>query len=139
MCPTTKIGPHEVSPPSPFQIQCHYCACHRLPCANELLRMPPSSSHATPHQTPVLAMLVLLSLISYVDRVCISIAGSTIAAELSLSPSQLGWVFGVFIAGYGIGELPSGILVDHCGPHSVLTRIVLWWSLFTVATGLVPG
>src|SRR5262249_23305632 len=37
---------------------------------------------------------------------------------------------------YAIFEVPSGWLGDTMGPRKVLTRIVLWWSAFTAATGL---
>src|SRR5262249_45742661 len=36
-------------------------------------------------------------------------------------------------------EIPSGWLGDVKGPRSVLTRIVLWWSAFTMLTGMARG
>jgi MFS family permease len=46
-------------------------------------------------------------------------------------------VFSAFTLAYAVFEIPSGWLGDTMGPRKVLTRIVLWWSAFTVATGLV--
>jgi ACS family glucarate transporter-like MFS transporter len=77
-----------------------------------------------------------LSVITYLDRVCISMAAPAIREELRLSPVQLGWIFSAFTFAYAVFEIPSGWLGDVVGPRKVLTRIVLWWSAFTAATGL---
>ena len=36
---------------------------------------------------------------------------------------------------YSLFEVPSGWMADVIGSRRVLTRIVLWWSGFTVLTG----
>jgi MFS family permease len=84
----------------------------------------------------VLAMLFLLSIITFIDRVSISLAGPRIEQELHISPQEWGWVLGVFAFSYAAFEIPSGALGDRIGPRKVLTRIVLWWSVFTSLTGL---
>src|SRR5450631_2307598 len=87
----------------------------------------------------VLGFLSLLSVITYLDRVCVSIAGPRIQEALSLTPKQWGWVTGVFTLAYALFEIPSGSLGDRTGPRRVLTRIVLWWSAFTSLTGTVSS
>lgn len=87
----------------------------------------------------VLGLLSLLSVITYLDRVCISIAGPRMQEALSLGPEQWGWVTGVFTLAYALFEIPSGSLGDRIGPRRVLTRIVLWWSAFTSLTGAVSS
>jgi MFS transporter, ACS family, glucarate transporter len=87
----------------------------------------------------VLGLLFLLSIITYIDRVCISVAGPKMQADLHLSPSQWGWVTSLFAASYALFEIPSGALGDRIGPRKVLTRIVLWWSVFTTFTGTVSS
>ncbi|MEO5924674.1 MAG: MFS transporter [Bryobacteraceae bacterium] len=87
----------------------------------------------------VLVFLTFLSVITYLDRVCISVAGPRMQEALSLTPEQWGWVTGVFTLAYALFEIPSGSLGDRIGPRRVLTRIVLWWSAFTSLTGLVTG
>ncbi|MCL4402635.1 MAG: MFS transporter [Acidobacteria bacterium] len=84
----------------------------------------------------VLSMLFLLSIITYIDRVCISVAGPRMQADLKMHPEQWGWVLGVFAIAYAAFEIPSGSMGDRTGPRRVLTRIVIWWSVFTSLTGL---
>jgi len=85
----------------------------------------------------VLAMLLMLSIITYLDRVCINSAAPAMREDLGLSTAQMGWVFSVFAIAYAIFEIPGGWMGDRYGPRSVLTRIVVWWSAFTALTGMV--
>jgi MFS family permease len=91
------------------------------------------------YRNRVLGLLILLSLITYLDRVCISVAGPRMQQALKISPSAWGWVTGIFVISYALFEIPTGVLGDRIGPRRVLTRIVLWWSGFTTLTGLVTG
>jgi MFS transporter, ACS family, glucarate transporter len=81
--------------------------------------------------------LFILSAVAYLDRVNISIAGSSIAAEYHLSHIQLGWIFSSFLVGYALFQTPGGWLADRLGPRRVLTAGVLWWGIFTALTALV--
>jgi len=47
----------------------------------------------------------------------------------------MGSVFSAFALAYALFEIPGGYLGDRMGPRRVLMRIVIWWSLFTAATG----
>ncbi len=84
-------------------------------------------------------MLCSLTTLTYLDRICISIVGVRLKADLHLSNEQFGWVLAAFALAYAIFEIPSGMLGDRIGPRKVFIRIVLWWSLFTALTGLVNG
>ena len=55
---------------------------------------------------------------------------------MGLDAVQMGWVFSAFTWAYAAFEIPSGWMGDVMGPRKVLTRIVIWWSAFTAATGL---
>jgi ACS family glucarate transporter-like MFS transporter len=83
----------------------------------------------------VLILLFFLSIITYLDRVCISVAGPEMQRDLDISPEWWGWVVGVFAISYAAFEIPSGALGDRIGARKVLARIVIWWSGFTAATG----
>jgi MFS family permease len=91
------------------------------------------------YQHRVLGMLSLLSIITYVDRVCIAVAGPRMQDSLNISPQAWGWVTSVFFLSYSAFEIPTGALGDRIGPRRVLTRIVLWWSAFTSLTGAVSN
>jgi MFS family permease len=87
----------------------------------------------------VVGLLVLLSAITYLDRVCISVAGPRMQEKLHINPTGWGWVTGVFTLSYCLFEIPTGALADRIGPRRVLTRIVLWWSAFTALTGTMTS
>lgn len=87
----------------------------------------------------VLILLFFLSIITYIDRVCISVAGPRMQAELGLTPTMWGWVVGAFTLSYAFFEIPTGAMGDRLGSRVTLTRIVLWWSAFTALTGAVSN
>jgi ACS family glucarate transporter-like MFS transporter len=91
------------------------------------------------YQHRVLGMLSLLSVITYLDRVCIAVAGPRMQDALRISPEAWGWVTSVFFLSYSAFEIPTGALGDRIGPRRVLTRVVTWWSAFTVLTGTVSS
>lgn len=92
-----------------------------------------------PYRYRILIFLYFLTLITYLDRVSISLAGVRIKAAFKLSNEQFGWVLGAFALAYAIFEIPSGIAGDRYGQRAVFMRIVLWWSLFTALTGATTG
>jgi ACS family glucarate transporter-like MFS transporter len=76
----------------------------------------------------------LLTLLLYVDRICISVAKDPISKALDLSNAEMGWVMSAFALGYALLQTPSGMLADRLGPRKVLTIIVTLWSVFTTLT-----
>jgi sugar phosphate permease len=87
----------------------------------------------------VLIFAFLLSVVTYLDRICITAAAPFIMADLQLTVLQMSAVFSAFTLAYSIFEIPSGWLADVRGPRRMLTRIVLWWSAFTMLTGAATG
>ena len=83
----------------------------------------------------VLGYACALSVITYLDRICISGAAPAIREEMGLSPVEMGFVFSAFVLGYSALQVPGGWLGDKLGPRKVLTWIVVWWSAFTALTG----
>jgi MFS family permease len=80
-------------------------------------------------------MTMVLAAITYLDRVTISVTSRFVTADLGLSPTQMGYVFSAFYLAYAAFEIPTGWWGDRVGTRRVLTRIVCWWSAFTVLTG----
>jgi MFS transporter, ACS family, glucarate transporter len=87
----------------------------------------------------VVGLLVLLFAITYLDRVCISVAGPRMQEDLGIDPIGWGWVTGMFTLAYCLFEIPTGMMGDRLGPRRVLTRIVVWWSAFTALTGMMTS
>jgi ACS family glucarate transporter-like MFS transporter len=95
---------------------------------------PTIAPAATRARYVVLAFGVALAAVTYLDRVCISVTAKHIMRDLSLSELQMSFVFSAFTAAYAIFEIPTGYWGDRIGTRRVLTRIVVWWSSFTVLT-----
>jgi len=87
----------------------------------------------------VLAVLSVLSMITFLDRIALSSASGSIMSDLHLSTVQWGWILGMFTLSYGLFEVPTGWLGDKIGGKKVLIRVVIWWSFFTVLTGFSTG
>ena len=83
----------------------------------------------------VVAFLVALAGVTYLDRVCIGVLAPAIMRDLSLSRIQMGYVFSAFTFAYAIFEIPTAWWADRIGSRAVLTRIVAWWCGFTMLTG----
>jgi sugar phosphate permease len=91
------------------------------------------------YQHRVVGLLSLLAIITYLDRVCIAVAGPRMQDSLHISSQAWGWVTSLFFISYAAFEIPTGALGDRIGPRRVLTRIVMWWSAFTSLTGVVSS
>jgi len=101
--------------------------------------LPFGEGCGTKYRHGVLGLLSLLMVITYLDRVCISVAGPRMQEALHIGPVAWGWVTGVFTISYATFEIPTGALGDRIGPRRVLTRVVLWWSAFTTLTGAMTS
>ncbi|WP_282122957.1 MFS transporter [Algibacter mikhailovii] len=77
----------------------------------------------------------LITLLLYIDRVCISSAKDSISAELNLTDIQMGWVLSAFALGYALFQVPGGAMGDKYGVRKVMTSIMVLWSFFTALTG----
>lgn len=82
----------------------------------------------------VVSLAVLLAMITYLDRACIAKLAPFIMADLQLSKEQMSWVFSAFALAYAAFEIPTASWADRVGTRTVLTRIVAWWSAFTIAS-----
>ena len=99
----------------------------------------PSNSHApTRVRWRILSLLLLISIITYIDRVNISVTARQMMPALGLTDFQMGQVFSAFVLGYALFQIPGGWMGDRWGARRVLTLAVIWWSLFTALTAIAP-
>jgi MFS transporter, ACS family, glucarate transporter len=82
----------------------------------------------------ILLMLMVFSIVTYLDRVNISVAAKYIMPEFGLSKIQMGTIFSALVFGYALFQIPGGWLGDRLGPRKVLTLAIVWWSVFTALT-----
>ena len=104
-----------------------------------------SELHPVSHRPPthvrywVVLVSMLMAVLLYLDRFCISFAANYIRDDLGLSQAQLGLMFSAFFFSYALAQVPSGWLSDRFGARIMLTLYILVWSLFTFLTGVVFG
>lgn len=82
-------------------------------------------------QQRILGFLFVLSMVTYLDRVNISIASPAIEHEFKFDHVHLGTIFSAFVLGYMLFQIPSGWLGDRFGHKKCLTLILIWWSICT--------
>jgi ACS family glucarate transporter-like MFS transporter len=82
--------------------------------------------------------MFVISAIAYLDRVNISIAGTSMEREYGFDHVKLGLVLSAFAWGYALFQAPAGRLADRFGPRRILAFGVVWWAVFTALTAAVP-
>ncbi len=102
--------------------------------------MPRPTTEPKPSHTRwvILAILLAISIVTYIDRVNISVTARQMIPALGLTNVQMGQIFSAFVLGYALFQIPGGRMADRWGPRTVLTLAVVWWSLFTAMTALAP-
>ena len=91
------------------------------------------------HQTVTLSLLFAAGLVNFLDRSSLSIANTTIRAEMHLSGTQMGWLLSAFSLAYGFAQLPLIGLLDRAGTRVVLGGGLTLWSVAQLLTGFVRG
>jgi MFS transporter, ACS family, glucarate transporter len=86
----------------------------------------------------LIGWIFVLSAVGYLDRVNISIAGSSIMRDFHLSKVQFGVIQSFFVGAYALFQAPAGRLADDLGPRRVLAVAVIWWGVFTSLITVVP-
>ena len=89
------------------------------------------------HQTVTLSLLFFAGVVNFLDRTSLSIANTTIRAEMHLSATDMGWLLSAFSLSYGIAQLPLIGWLDRAGTRSVLGAGLVLWSSAQMLTGLV--
>jgi ACS family glucarate transporter-like MFS transporter len=84
----------------------------------------------------LLVLLFLISVVTYIDRVNISVTARQMMPAFGLSNQEIGHIFSAFVLGYALCQIPGGRLGDRWGARVVLTGALLWWSLFTGLTAV---
>lgn len=76
----------------------------------------------------ILTILVLVTVVNFIDRQTLSILAPVLRQALHLSNEEYGRIVSVFQFGMLSGEFPMGYLMDRWGARLGLSFAVLWWS-----------
>lgn len=98
--------------------------------------VPQSASAPTRLRWLILGLLFAISVVTYIDRVNISVTARQMMPALGLTDQQMGFVFSSFVIGYALFQIPGGWLGDRWGARIILTIALLWWSCFTALTAM---
>ena len=87
----------------------------------------------------ILALLFGTSVVTYIDRVNISVTARQMMPAFGLTEQEMGWVFSAFVVGYALFQIPGGWLADRLGARVVLTGALILWSVCTALTAFVAA
>lgn len=87
----------------------------------------------------IIALCFLASVIAYLLRVNMSVAGPALSADLGFSQVELGVVLGAFAWGYALFQFPGGVWGDRFGARRTLALLAVVWGGLNLVVGLVPS
>lgn len=118
----------------------------RRPCSRRALRAAAmglragatatSAEDGPPGWRRVVFLTACTMALCNIDRVLLSVAGLPMAAEFAFNSPTMGVLQSSYLWGYGLGQLPSGLLSDRFGGPRVLLGGLALWSLATLALPL---
>jgi MFS transporter, ACS family, tartrate transporter len=87
----------------------------------------------------LLPFLLLLYIISWLDRVNVGFAKLEMNADLGLSETMYGIGAGIFFIGYALFEVPSNAMLVRFGARLWIARIMITWGLISASMMFVKG
>jgi ACS family D-galactonate transporter-like MFS transporter len=87
----------------------------------------------------ILALLAVGTMINYLDRTVLGIAAPQLTKELGIGAAVMGIMFSAFSWTYAASQIPGGIFLDRFGSKLTYYLAMTFWSVFTLAQGLVHG
>ncbi len=85
----------------------------------------------------LLPFLLVLYIVSYLDRINLSFAALEMNAQLKFSDQVFSLGAGIFFLGYCLFGIPSNVVIKRLGPRRWISSIMVAWGLVTVAMCLV--
>ena len=84
----------------------------------------------------VLGVLVVASLVSFIDRQVVAIVVEPMKADLGASDTEIGWLYGIFAVFYAVAGLPIAYLADRMSRKHIIAAGIFFWSIMTMLCGL---
>ena len=86
----------------------------------------------------VMGIVMAIMAVTAMNRLNLSIAGKYIEEEFSFNTIAMGLVFGSFLWGYGLFQIPWGYVCDRHGPRRTLTASILCFAIGSGAMVFAP-
>jgi MFS family permease len=87
----------------------------------------------------VAILLCAVTMIGYIDRLALAVAGPVIRREFAFTNEQYGLITSAFLLSYALGQLLIGPVVDRLGSKRALSLAVLWWSVASMLHAVCRG
>src|SRR5690348_1901299 len=87
----------------------------------------------------VAALLLLATMLNYVDRLTLSVLADDIRKEFQLSAEDYAQIVSLFLLAYAIMYAGSGYLVDRLGTRRGFVLFMSGWSIAQMLHGLAVG
>jgi MFS transporter, ACS family, tartrate transporter len=87
----------------------------------------------------LLPFLLLLYIISWLDRVNVGFAKLQMNSDLGMSDTAYGFGAGIFFLAYAACEIPSNLLLVRFGARRWIARIMVTWGLISSGMMFVQG
>lgn len=87
----------------------------------------------------LIPFLMLLYLVSFLDRINVGFAALTMNREIGITPEMFGIGSGIFFLGYFAFEVPSTIILHKVGARFWIGRVMITWGLVSVAMAFTRG
>lgn len=82
----------------------------------------------------MMALIFAIGSLSALDRVAMSVALVPMSEEMTFTDTIKGSISSFFSLGYGIGIVPSGLLIANLSPRLIMSVGIFLWSFGTILT-----
>lgn len=107
--------------------------------SRELLESPVLKSAISKAAKRLMPMLVILYVVSFLDRTNVGFAEKALEMDRGISASAYAFGAGFFFVGYAIFEIPSNLLLEKVGAKIWLARIAITWGIVSACFAFVQG
>jgi MFS transporter, ACS family, D-galactonate transporter len=87
----------------------------------------------------ILALILVATILNYVDRTNLGVAAPFLSKELGFDKIQMGGIFAAFGLLYAFALVPGGIVADILGSRIAYAAALIAWSFATLTQGLASS
>jgi sugar phosphate permease len=105
----------------------------------QCISVPVTAGKQTRHRWIILALIFLIYMLASANRACMGFAMPFISKEFGLSNTEAGSVLGVFFLGFGLAQIPAGLLVTTFGVRRVFFPVFSLFAGVVLSAAFAPG